>query len=273
MQKRRLMFSITHQKLPIFMDTIGLNPNQEPIVRTGGYPHYHWLQTYRGEGKLRYNGNEICLKENSGCLLFPDVIHEYKSLTDEWETLFLTFNGPAASQILRSLGIHESAYFEWEPGTQLSSELLTILDNIESMSDPLGIQASSEVYRFLLTLEKFGRLHQNGAVSSNLKLLQPLIDALEHLYPNPDLGLTEMASILSITPRRMNQLFRDTFQLTPYAYLIYFRIRKAKELLIQHPKRTVREISEQVGFRNPSHFVATFRKHVGHPPEQFRQLL
>jgi AraC-like DNA-binding protein len=91
-------------------------------------------------------------------------------------------------------------------------------------------------------------------------------------YADPNIGLNEMAETLSISPRRLNHLFRETFNLTPYAYFLYLRIRKAKEHLVHRPELSISDIAALVGFRDTSHFVATFRRHVGHPPEQFRKM-
>ena len=50
------------------------------------------------------------------------------------------------------------------------------------------------------------------------------------------------------------------------------RIKVAKQLLLENKTITVKQISEQVGFRSPSHFIATFRRIVGFSPDQFRDL-
>ncbi len=70
----------------------------------------------------------------------------------------------------------------------------------------------------------------------------------------------------------MNTLFQHAFGLSPYSYLIMMRLRKSKEMLLKQQHQTVKDVAEQVGFRDTSHFVASFRKHVGLTPERFRQM-
>jgi AraC-like DNA-binding protein len=258
--------------LPIYVETIGYNPRQEPITRPGGYGHYHWLQTLHGEGVMTREGHTEVLRENSGVLLFPQDAHSYEAQSAAWETAYLTFNGPAASEVLRTLGIYESSYFEWEADSPFTTYLNEMLDRVEESADPFGLQASSDVYRFLITLQKFGQLHKKMAISSNLVTVQPLLDWLDACYSDPNIGLNDMADKLSVSPRRLNHLFRETFNLTPYAYFLYLRIRKAKEHLVHRPELSIGDIASRVGFRDTSHFVATFRRYVGHPPEQFRRM-
>ncbi|MDF2651569.1 MAG: AraC family transcriptional regulator [Paenibacillus sp.] len=81
-----------------------------------------------------------------------------------------------------------------------------------------------------------------------------------------------MAGIIAITPRHMNTLFQHAFGLSPYSYLIMMRLRKSKEVLLKQENRTVKDVAAQVGFRDTSHFVASFRKHVGLTPVRFRQM-
>nr|AAC99367.1 beta-galactosidase [Bacillus sp. TA-11] len=71
---------------------------------------------------------------------------------------------------------------------------------------------------------------------------------------------------------QLNERFRDLFGQTAYAYLIQLRLRKAKEWLPSRPDWTVRRIGEAVGFRDASHFVATFRQKEGMTPETYRKL-
>ncbi|MNP77437.1 Melibiose operon regulatory protein [compost metagenome] len=60
--------------------------------------------------------------------------------------------------------------------------------------------------------------------------------------------------------------------MTAYSYFILLRIRKAKEIMTGDTALTIRETAVRVGFRDASHFVATFRRIEGVTPEQFRNL-
>ncbi|MNI98072.1 Regulatory protein PchR [compost metagenome] len=81
-----------------------------------------------------------------------------------------------------------------------------------------------------------------------------------------------MAAILGITPRHLNTLFKQSFGMTAYSYFILLRIRKSKELMTGDRMLTIKETATRVGFRDASHFVATFRRIEHVTPEQFRTL-
>lgn len=272
-EHRRLMFAPgSGQELPLLLESIGYNITQEKIIRPEGYPVYHWLQTHGGEGVVHWADKSITLRPDSGILLFPGVPHHYEASASTWESLYLTFGGPVAGAVLDSLGMSATAYYKWETEAPLSGMLLELLDAWEAEDDRFGFDGSAGVYRFLLILNKYGKLHHNVPVSHNLVKLQPLLDWMEERYGDPGIGLSDLAEPLDITERHLNNLFMQTFGLSPYAYFLRLRIRKSKELLLGNRAATVKSVAARVGFRDVSHFVATFRRQTGATPEQFRRL-
>ncbi|MNN69036.1 HTH-type transcriptional activator RhaS [compost metagenome] len=109
-------------------------------------------------------------------------------------------------------------------------------------------------------------------MTRNTEKLVPLIRWMEDHYGNPDIGLDDLADVLNVSPRHLSKLFQGTFGLSPYAYLVHLRMNKAKERLASNPDHTVSSIANETGFRDASHFVATFRRHTGMTPQQFRRL-
>ncbi|XEC93779.1 helix-turn-helix domain-containing protein [Paenibacillus tarimensis] len=270
-QIRYVMTPLTDPSYPLFMETVGLNPEQEDIARDDGYPYFHWIQTKEGKGELEINGSVFLLSEGTGALLFPHTPHRYKAVVSRWSTVYLTFGGSLAQEILQLLGqIDQSSFFSWERSTPLSGIVESILHSIRNESRPAPLNASLDIYRFVTELRKHGQLNKRSSISHMMETLDPLLEWLEKHYSDASIGLKEMASILGVTPRHMNTLFQEVFSLSPYAYLILHRIRKAKMLLLQELALPVKEVSQRVGFRDASHFVASFRKHVGVTPETFR---
>lgn len=271
---RRIVFAQeSSQLLPITLDSMGYNPDQERVSRPQGFHTYHWLQTAHGEGILRLDGKELRLTEDTGILLTPGTPHSYEATSSEaWRTYYLTFGGTSAAHILESLGMNASLFYRWESEAPLRHMLDGMLDRHDASSDMFSLGESSDAYRFLLTLHKYGQLHNNAAISRNVDKLQPLLRWMDSHYSDPGIGLQDLAARLGVSGRHLNSLFLQTFGLSPYAYFVRLRIRKSKELLVANPRLTVKAVSQLAGFRDTSHFVATFRKQSALTPEQFRKL-
>lgn len=270
---RRIVFAQEGgQHLPITLDSMGHNPEQETVSRPNGYDTYHWLQTSKGEGIIHFEDKTYALPEGSGILLLPYIPHRYEASAANWSTYYLTFGGSSAGSILETLGMKENAFYRWENQAPLSYLLKEMLDRHDAAQDMFGLGTSTDAYHFLLTLSKYGQLHNHTTISRNVDKLQPLLKWMDSHYGDPDIGLYDLAEQLGVSGRHLNSLFLQTFGFSPYAYFVRLRIRKSKEMLVSQPDLTVKTISQKVGFRDVSHFVATFRKQSGTTPEQFRKL-
>ncbi|MGN7284652.1 AraC family transcriptional regulator [Shouchella rhizosphaerae] len=270
---RRAVPATPSELLPLQLETIGIQYDQEPVTRPHGYPCYHWLQTLAGEGELSMNGRTWNMPERSGILLAPGTPHHYKPRSDSWQTGYITFHGSTAGNIVQSLGWSIIEHFQWGTGHDpITGQMKSLLAFAESGGDPSGWRYSADLYRFLTLLRTEARTDKRPPISKRLNRVQDLLHWLEQEYANPEIGLAEMAAQLGIGKRQLNERFRDLFGQTAYAYLIQLRLRKAKEWLPSRPDWTVRRIGEAVGFRDASHFVATFRQKEGMTPETYRKL-
>ncbi|MEK3883627.1 AraC family transcriptional regulator [Paenibacillus sp. PL2-23] len=270
--RRRFVLTPAYENtLPLYIESIGDNTHEALVDRQAGYPFFHWIQTLSGEGAVRFQGGETKLPVRQGIFLHPNVPHHYEPLTERWETLYITFGGTAAQAVVASLGL-ESGVYHWEDESPLSTLPADMLRRVEDESDMFGLGGSTDVYRFLIHLQKYGHTEPDGSVAGNARKLQPLIRWLETNYDDASIGIERMASRLHVSMRTLNSLFRETFGLTPYAYLLHIRIRQAKTMLLNDPRLTVKAVAAATGFRDVSHFTATFRRAVGMPPDRFRKL-
>jgi AraC-like DNA-binding protein len=270
---RRAVFPIPTESLPLQMETIGIHPDQEFIQRPEGYPYYHWLQTLEGEGELILHGTAIKLPMHSGILLPPCEPHSYQAKGALWRSAYITFTGTLVSTLTAHLFGSAPERIQWDRNDpDITQQLERILALAESGADASGWKSSAELYRFLTLLKTNGRRNHLPSITHRLEKIQALLDWLEKKYANPNLGLAQMAEQLEIGERQLNERFKELFGQTAYAYLIQLRLRKAKEWLPSRPDLTVRQIGEAVGFRDASHFVATFRQREGITPDNYRRL-
>ncbi|BDA72124.1 Transcriptional Regulator, AraC family [Calothrix sp. PCC 7716] len=87
-----------------------------------------------------------------------------------------------------------------------------------------------------------------------------------------DLTLTELKNVVQMSTYHFSRLFKQSTGLTPHQYVINYRIERAKVLLAQK-QLSIADIGECIGFRNPSHFTALFRKHTTMTPKVYRENL
>jgi AraC family transcriptional regulator len=106
--------------------------------------------------------------------------------------------------------------------------------------------------------------HYNNGLSTGK--LQQVIDYInEHL--DEDLGLTELARLVQMSPHYFSQLFKQSTGTTPHQFVISCRVERAKQLLLQR-QFTIAEVAFIVGFANQNHLNRHFKKLLGVTPKQ-----
>jgi AraC-like DNA-binding protein len=97
--------------------------------------------------------------------------------------------------------------------------------------------------------------------------------AVEYLRANfrSQIRMSDLASRCGMSVRQFNRRFRETFNITPNAFLIKTRIHAACELL-RDSGTPICEIAEQLGFYDQSSFTLHFRRHMGTTPYRYRRL-
>jgi AraC family transcriptional regulator len=98
--------------------------------------------------------------------------------------------------------------------------------------------------------------------------LQCVLDYI-HTYYNRDLSLVELAALVELSPNYFVQLFKQSTGVTPYQYVLNYRIKTAKRLLAQSDL-SIAQVAQNVGFFDQSRLTKLFRQHVGVTPKQYR---
>jgi AraC family transcriptional regulator of arabinose operon len=258
------------RRLPLHLSTVGCVEHQGAIHRENGFPTFHWLHTVEGSGEFTVNGSTFKLYPNQGILLKPNVTHSYFPETAKWSTWYMTFDGALATPITASLDLHHMRPISWDVDCPLASIHEQFGEKFSYSFDFAGVNGSLEVYSFLSQIKQFGQSTGQPSLSKGHVRLTPIYLLIEESFGDPNLGLTRMADTLHVSPQYLNTLFRKSWGISPYQYLVQFRIEKSKELLLADRSSTVKCISKAVGFQDDSHFVLTFRKLAGMTPVQFR---
>lgn len=94
-------------------------------------------------------------------------------------------------------------------------------------------------------------------------------DAL-HARMAEDIGLEELAALAGVDRFRLNRAFRDSFGLSPHAYLVQLRLKAARRLLAVG--QTPAAAAAEAGFADQSHLGRWFRRAYGMTPAAYRRI-
>lgn len=271
--KVHFSFPSGDDQAPVELESLGYNPEQEPVDRTKGYGGYHWLQTTSGTGLITIGPRTLTVGPDQGILLPPNLPHSYIAATWPWSTRYLTFRGPLAEMLVSSFGQATSTPFTWDADSPFAGFMEHLTDGLRAGEWETIRGRSTRVYQFLGLLADCGRpLDLNPlSVSDVNDRLATLYEYIDQKLDDPALGVDDLAQFLDLSPRHLNELFTRAGQASPYQYLKARRLSRARQLLVCHRDLGIKEISYRVGFRDPSHFIHAFRQSQGKTPEQYRR--
>lgn len=119
---------------------------------------------------------------------------------------------------------------------------------------------------YALQAEQFSHEPPNPTKLSpqDIERLYQVRDLMEQSMDNPA-SLVELTRQTGLNLDKLKRGFKSVFGTTVFGYLHQIRMRKAHELLLSG-NYSVAEVAYTVGYKNPQHFTAAFKKHFSYLP-------
>lgn len=180
----------------------------------------------------------------------------------------------AESYALRIFG--EQAWFMAEPNIDAVNEVQPLAAGfVRELDDPsraswMAIAAYMRLILMALwraggaeTSEQRGR----GGNASILQRYRQLVEAWFRQHR----PMTEYASELGVTTDRLHAICRNALGRSP-VQLLHERVVQEAKLRLERSARTVQEISDGLGFRDPTYFSHFFKRKTGFSPAAYRNV-
>ncbi|MBD2870929.1 AraC family transcriptional regulator [Paenibacillus arenilitoris] len=270
------------KKYPIQVDdTIGV---------TSYYQKLHWHDVLEinlikaGTGYYIINGRTFEFQQGDILLINSNDLHcAYE--TKDLVMLVVSFDAgwflnslrtdPAILSPFKEMGVSYTNLLDRDnPRIGLLRSLL-----LELQDEHLRQESSYEsvvfalMLRFLATVNRHFRTEIPGrtALAVNARQLEKIrvvIHAMEQNYAHA-WTLSELASLVYLSPSRFSDLFRLAVGMPPMLYLIHIRLESAVAMLESNTMK-ITDIAHECGFRSLSNFNRLFKKHIGAPPKTAR---
>ena len=188
---------------------------------------------------------------------FPDSRMEYKFVK--------TY---ISNEALPAFKITTSVHNGMEIINYLQKLKLIYEDNTSSLREYDISLLITAIWRHLLVcLEKHDYI-QNKKQIALVERTQVMLTFIRQNYTK-QISLTDIAKSAMVSNAECNRCFRNMLHITPYEYLIQYRLKVALELL-SFSEWNITEISQKIGYNNVTHFIQTFRRKYGISPKQYR---
>ena len=93
----------------------------------------------------------------------------------------------------------------------------------------------------------------------------------EYLIKNYNKNVTNevLSKEFCFVPSYIARIFKRQKGVSPNEYMTKYRIERSKELIARHPDMKIKEIAEEVGFKEAYYFSKTFKKETGVWPTEY----
>ena len=111
---------------------------------------------------------------------------------------------------------------------------------------------------------------ENCPFLNDKETVRKIRNAKEHLLQHMDSppSLKELSRIAGLNEYQLKAGFKEIYGNTVYGYLLDHKLDHAR-MLLDSKQYQVAEVAYNVGYTNPSHFIAAFRKKFGITPKKY----
>lgn len=251
---------------PFMITSLRHQQRQMPGKVTMADNHYVWLQSDTGMGNVTLAGRNVCLAAGSGILIGPKMTYTCQGTTSAWQTSTLMFKGEAVTDMLP-----EMMTAIWEVPV-LSEKLMAFIQKKQPTwlaSQQRRDVGSQLVYEFLLTIKPL--LESQMTVTTSMKDIATRVLQTIREHYREDLTNQRLAEVTNYSVQYMLQAFHETYRTTPRRVLAIYRVKQAKQLLLEQPDLPLTKIASECGFSSETYLIRTFKEQEGLTPGKFRQ--
>lgn len=108
-----------------------------------------------------------------------------------------------------------------------------------------------------------------GLEANNRSIAQVIKEIHEH-FNDPGLSIKQLAERVYLTPTYLSYLFKKVTGQTTSEYIMWYRIEKAKEMLISDNDKLT-EVAQSVGYGDANYFTKAFKRQTGMTPSKYRE--
>lgn len=134
------------------------------------------------------------------------------------------------------------------------------------------VEIKGKLFNYLTWFVKL-RLNNNPAIEGRRCGLYHVNRAKKIIIDNLDKSITvkEIAEKLDISTYRLQKCFKKVEETTVYDFIRKVKIENSK-ILLRKSNSSIIDISQKIGYENPSKFSATFKSLTGFTPSEYRKV-
>ncbi|MGE7928155.1 AraC family transcriptional regulator [Lysinibacillus xylanilyticus] len=247
--------------------------------------HWHkeiqFVYVKSGRVEYRVGADVFILEEGEGLFVNASGLHEAKPFQIERATIFCINVNPVI------LGGHKDSIFATKyvlpyitsnrlPYVKLSDQSAQKIEFLAKLLQEQAVFYELKVWRELLviweTILSQSMLTEeilDPAIIVQHDRAKEMLDYL-HAHYQEKISLENLAAHVFLSRAECSRFFKKMVGMTPFTYLLHYRLRKSMELL-RDSEQSITTIATTTGFSTVSYYIEKFKRYTGYSPHVYRK--
>lgn len=250
------LFACGHEKCPIDF-------SNGPGMRKKYILHY----IISGKGWYEVNSKKYFIQKGDAFAIYPDdLVTYYTDKNDPWEFCWFIFDGSIARKCYDAAGISHERLVIHGVDVAFFDCVINCLEYCESNKGICSqLKLASYIIECLTYLEQLNTAMPPYSITK--KYADTAIAYIEQYY-SQGIGVEDIANQLGLERTYFYRIFIKETGVSPSRYLINFRIKKAKKLILNG--MGFKAVANAVGIKDVYYFSKLFKKSEGITPTEYK---
>ncbi len=262
-----ILFLDPKSTLPLF-ETCGAGithmDSSYKIMRPNGEPFFVIEYILSGQGIITFKDSIYSPETHDSYILPPRTPVEYHSLSKApWEKIWLNIGGPLPEHLFQAYNLQGKILFK---NCSIEDDLIACIDAFRTFTYDSVLKISLALHRIFAKLSAH---HESNANPWRNTMAVKLRQYCETHWREP-VRLEELAQTIGRSQAQTLRIFTRAWGCTPEQWLQKHRFEIASHY-ISNTNRTIREISELIGFKDEFYFSNWFKVKSGMAPGKYRK--
>lgn len=256
-----------------------------------GFIRWHWHNEVefavmkKGSAEFLFLDKSLILSEGEGIFINSNTLHQIKPINQDSTMTAIIFNPILISgQNLSSIDknyvtpITTNSNVKFIKLNQeglkdvMISELHKICDIYEKKAFAYELWIKSSLCTIWINLISIlmNDIESHKTISHEEKRIKTMLEYIHNNFYR-SISLNDIAESVYISKSECCRSFKKYLKMTPFEYLMQYRVIKAAEI-IQNTGKPLSEIAHLVGFNDTSYFTKTFKRFINLSPRDYRKL-
>jgi AraC-like DNA-binding protein len=205
---------------------------------------------------------EVVLNPGEGLMITPADIFDYGGYDNVFVEDSIAFAGPLADSLFKA-NVFKDGIIHFGKGRKL----LPIIEKQRETTVAAQLEANAMLQQLLFEINNNQQSKDEG--SDHQFIVQSLLKEIRRDF-SKWWTVSQLAELCDVSENHFRKIFKEAVGLSPKKFLENIKLQHAKELLV-HSNDSIKDIAEQLGYKESYHFMNRFKLQMGLSPGKFRK--